>query len=116
MAHVKVTGLVDKPLGNHGFIMVETINTRDFQMERRWKVWNADNVPAFGSTVEVVGEFSAKIAKKIDSTEDYITPQGNRMIDYNINESKVTITAAPVVASPDVNGDWATPPTQVAPF
>jgi hypothetical protein len=117
MAFIKIEGIVDQPLGNHGFIMFETVNTRDFQMQRKWKIWNAKTVPAFGSFVEVVGEFSAKIAKKIDSTEDYITAQGNRMIDYNVNESKVVVLRAAEVASPDVNSDWATAPsTQAAPF
>ena len=117
MAFIKVQGIVEKPLGNHGFILIETVNTKEFQMKRYWKCWNVDNNAAFGSTVEVVGEFSARIAKKADgSGEDFLSSTGSRIVDHNINESKVTITAPPVVASPDVNNDWATPPTQVAPF
>lgn len=119
MAYIKVEGIVDKPLGNNGFILVETVKTRDFVMEKKWKVWNVPTPPAFGSFVEVRGEISTKIAKMADgSGNDYVTEQGNRMVDLNINESAVIVLRAAEVASPDVNGDWATPPAtdQVAPF
>lgn len=118
MAFIKVEGIVEKPLGNHGFILIETVNTREFQMKRYWKCWNVDNNAPFGSFVEVVGEFSARIAKKIDgSGEDYVTPQGNRQVDHNINESKVKILRAAETVSPDVNTDWATPTSDApAPF
>lgn len=118
MAFIKVEGIVDKPLGNHGFTLVETVNTREFQMKRYWKCWNVDNNAPFGSFVEVVGEFSAKVSKKADgSGQDFVNAQGNRTVDHNINESQVKVLRAAEVASPDVNSDWATAPsTQEAPF
>jgi len=118
MAFIKIEGIVDKPLGNRGFTVIETVNTKEFQMKRYWKCWDVDNNAAFGSFVEVVGEFSARIAKKADgSGEEHVTPQGNRMVDHNINESKVKILRAAEIASPDVNSDWATAPSnQAAPF
>ena len=109
MATVRVEGIVEKPLGNNGFILVETVKTRDFMMERKWKIWNIQTLPAYGSFVEVIGEVSAKIAKNQDGT-DYVTPQGNRYVDLNVNDGKVTILRAAEEASPDVNGDWATKP------
>ncbi len=114
MASIKVEGLVEKPLGNNGFILIESIKTPEYVIEKKWKVWQVATIPAFGSTVEVIGEFGAKIAKLEDGT-DYITPQGNRYIDLNINKSQVKVLKAPTEASPDVNGDWATAP-EVAPF
>lgn len=114
MATVKVEGTVEKPLGNNGFILIETIKTTEFMMEKKWKVWQVATIPAYGSTVEVIGEIGAKIAKLEDGT-DYITPQGNRYVDLNINKSQVRVLKAPVEASPDVNGDWATAPATDGP-
>jgi hypothetical protein len=117
MAYVKIEGIVEKPLGNNGFILVETVKARDFMMEKKWKVWNVQTLPDFGSFVEVTGEISTKIAKTQDGT-DYITAQGNRMIDLNVNDSTVKVLRAAEVASPDVNSDWATAPapSTEAPF
>lgn len=115
MATVKVEGIVEKPLGNIGFILIESIKTTEYIIEKKWKVWDVTNLPAFGSTVEVIGEHGAKIAKMQDGT-DYITPQGNRYVDLNINNSTVRVIAAPVETSPDVNGDWATAPSGPVPF
>lgn len=115
MATVKVEGIVEKPLGNNGFILIESIKTPEYVIEKKWKVWQVATIPAFGSTVEVIGEHGAKIAKQQDGT-DYITPQGNRYVDLNINNSTVKVLKAPAVASPDVNGDWATAPDGPVPF
>lgn len=109
MAHVKVTGLVDKPLGDKGFILLETIKLNDGRtFDKKWKVWITP-IPAFSATVEAVGELSTKI------NEYEMGGETKRNVDLNINNPVVTVTAPPVEASPDVNNDWATAP-QVAPF
>ena len=111
MAHVKVTGLVDKPLGDKGFILLETIKLNDGRtFDKKWKVWITP-IPEFSATVEAVGELSVKV-------NEYQAFDGStkHAADLNVNNPTVTVTAPPVVASPDVNTDWATPPTQVAPF
>ena len=110
MAHVKVEGTVDKPLGDKGFILLETIKLNDGRtFDKKWKVW-ATPIPAFSATVEAVGELSVKVNEYIgfDGTTKHAA-------DLNVNNPTITITAPPVEASPDVNGNWATP-TQVAPF
>ena len=111
MAHVKVTGLVDKPLGDKGFILLETIKLNDGRtFDKKWKVWITP-IPRFACTVEAVGELSVKINEyqAYDGTTKHAA-------DLNINNASIEVTAPPAVASPDVNGDWATPPTQAAPF
>jgi len=110
MSHVKVTGLVDKPLGDKGFILLETIKLNDGRTyDKKWKVWTTP-IPAFSATVEAVGEVSVKVNEYIgfDGTTKHAA-------DLNINNATINVIAPPVEASPDVNGDWATP-TQVAPF
>tara|TARA_R110000868_G_scaffold365565_1_gene628450 strand:- start:526 stop:873 length:348 start_codon:yes stop_codon:yes gene_type:complete len=115
MAHVKVEGLVDAVLGDKGFWLIETIKTKDFMMEKKWKVWGTP-IPPFGSFVEVTGEMSTKIAKNQDGT-DFLTAQGNRYIDSNVNFPVIKVLREAEVASPDVNNEWATtPPTQAVPF
>jgi len=110
MAHVKVTGLVDKPLGDKGFILLETIKLNDGRtFDKKWKVWTTP-IPEFSATVEAVGELSIKINEY--QAYDGTTKHAD---DLNINNPTVTVTAPPVIASPDVNTDWATAP-QVAPF
>jgi hypothetical protein len=108
MATVKVEGTVDKPLGNNGFVLIESIKTTEFIIQKKWKVWQVNTIPAFGSTVEVIGEHSAKIAKNQDGT-DWLTPQGNRYVDLNINKSQVKVLKAATEASPDVSGSWDQP-------
>jgi len=112
MAFIKVEGIVDKPLGDKGFIVLETIRLNDGRtFDKKWKVW-VSPIPAFGSFVEAVGEFSGKPSEY--QAFDGTTKHG---IDLNINNPKVTVLRAAEVASPDVNNDWATPPTNTqAPF
>ena len=111
MATVKVTGLVEKPLGDKGFILLETIKLNDGRsFDKKWKVWITP-IPAFSATAEVIGELSVKINEyqAFDGTTKHAA-------DLNINIPTVRVTAPPVEASPDVNGDWATPAEQAAPF
>lgn len=112
MALIKVEGTVDKPLGDSGFIILETIKLNDGRtFDKKWKVWTKTETPAFGSVVEVVGEHGAKINEyqAFDGTTKH-------SIDLNVNNPKVTILRAAEVASPDVNNEWATPTTEQAPF
>ena len=113
MAFIKVEGIVDKPLGDSGFIILETIRLNDGRtFDKKWKVWTKDTIPAFGSFVEVVGEHSAKL-------NEYTAHDGTNKhnIDLNVNNPKWTVLRAAEVASPDVNSDWATAPTnEQAPF
>ena len=112
MAFIKVEGIVDKPLGDSGFIILETIKLNDGRtFDKKWKVWTKAEIPAFGSFVEVVGEHGAKINEyqAFDGTTKHA-------IDLNVNNPKVTILRAAEVASPDVNNEWATPAEQTAPF
>lgn len=113
MAFIKVEGIVDKPLGDSGFIILETIRLNDGRtFDKKWKVWTKDTIPAFGSFVECVGDFTAK-------SNEYTAYDGSTKhgIDLNINNPKVTVLRQAEVASPDVNGDWATPATNTpAPF
>jgi hypothetical protein len=111
MATVKVEGVVGQPLGNNGFILIESIKTTEFIIEKKWKVWQVMTLPEFGSTVEVIGEHGAKIAKNQDGT-DWLTPQGNRYVDLNINKSQVKLLKAATEASPDVNGSWPDAPSE----
>lgn len=109
MAHVKVTGTVDKPLGDKGFILIETIKLNDGRtFDKKWKIWITPT-PEFSSTVEAVGELAAKI------NEYEIGGETKRNVDLNVNNPIVTVTAPPTQASPDVNTDWATT-TTVSPF
>ena len=111
MAIVKVTGTADKPLGDKGFILLETIKLNDGRtFDKKWKIWITP-IPAFSSTVEAYGELSVKINEyqAFDGTTKHAA-------DLNINNPAITVTAPPVEASPDVNGDWATPAQQAAPF
>lgn len=110
MAHVKVEGTVDKPLGDKGFILLETIKLNDGRtFDKKWKVWTTP-IPAFGSVVEAVGELSTKL-------NEYQAPDGTtkNSIDLNVNNPTVKIIREPEVVSPDVNGNWATAP-EIAPF
>jgi len=111
MAHVKVTGTADKPLGDKGFILLETIKLNDGRtFDKKWKVWITP-IPAFSSIVEAIGELSVKV-------NEYQGHDGEtkHAADLNINNPVVTVTAPATVASPDVNNDWATPAPEVAPF
>jgi hypothetical protein len=111
MAFIKVEGIVDKPLGDKGFILLETIKLNDGRtFDKKWKVWITP-IPAFSSFVEAVGELSAKSNEY--QAFDGTTKHG---IDLNVNNPKVTVLRAAVEASPDVNGDWATAPDGPAPF
>lgn len=113
MAFIKVEGIVDKPLGDSGFIILETIRLNDGRtFDKKWKVWTKDTIPAFSSFVECVGEFTAK-------ANEYTAYDGSikHGIDLNINNPKVTVLRAAETASPDVVSDWATPTTtEPAPF
>lgn len=112
MAFIKLEGIVDKPLGDSGFIVLETIRLNDGRtFDKKWKVWSRDNQPAFGSFVEVVGEFSAKLNEY--TAHDGSTKHG---VDVNVNNPKVTILRAAENVAPDVNSDWATPANAPAPF
>ena len=113
MAFIKVEGIVDKPLGDSGFIILETIRLNDGRtFDKKWKVWTKDTIPAFGSFVEVVGEHGAKLNEY--TGHDGTTKHG---IDLNVNNPKWTVLRAAEVVSPDVNSDWATAPSnQQAPF
>ena len=111
MAHIRIEGIVDKPLGDRGFILLETIRLNDGRtFDKKWKVW-AIPAPEFSAFVEVSGEFSSKI-----SEYEYqgVTKHSQ---DLNVNNAVIKVLRGPEVASPDVNSDWATtPPTQGAPF
>jgi hypothetical protein len=110
MALIKVEGIVDKPLGDKGFILLETIKLNDGRtFDKKWKVW-VTPIPAFDSFVEAVGELSTKI------NEYEMGGETKRNVDLNINNPKVTVLRAAVVASPDVNTDWATAPEGPVPF
>jgi hypothetical protein len=111
MAHVKVQGTVDKPLGDKGFILLETIKLNDGRtFDKKWKVWITP-IPEFSATVEAVGEISVKINEYqgFDGTTKHAA-------DLNINNPVVKVLAPATVASPDVNSDWATPAPESAPF
>jgi hypothetical protein len=111
VALIKIEGIVDKPLGDKGFIVLETIRLNDGRtFDKKWKVW-AIPLPEYSSFVEITGEFSSKI-----SEYEYqgVTKHSQ---DLNINNPVVKVLRGPEVASPDVNSDWATTPTnQAAPF
>jgi len=111
MAYVKIEGTVDKPLGDRGFTLLETIRLFDGRtFEKKWKVW-AIPTPEFSSFIEVTGELSTKI------NEYEMGGETRRNIDLNVNNPIVKVLRGPEVASPDVNSDWATPPTnEAAPF
>jgi hypothetical protein len=111
MAFIKIEGIVDKPLGDRGFIILETIRLNDGRtFEKKWKVW-AIPAPEFSSFVEVTGEFSSKISEY----EYQGTTKHSQ--DLNVNNAVVKVLRGPEVASPDVNNEWATKPTDdKAPF
>jgi hypothetical protein len=110
MAFIKVEGIVDKPLGDKGFILLETIKLNDGRtFDKKWKVWTTP-IPAFDSFVEAVGELSTKI------NEYEMGGETKRNVDLNINNPTVKVLREAQVASPDVNTDWATPAEQTAPF
>lgn len=111
MAFVKVEGIVDKPLGDRGFILLETIRLIDGRsFDKKWKVW-AIPAPEQSSFIEVTGELSTKI------NEYEIGGETKRSIDLNINNPVIKILRGPETPSPDVNSDWATTPSQQeAPF
>jgi len=111
MAFIKIEGIVDKPLGDRGFILLETIRLNDGRtFDKKWKVW-AIPAPEFSSFVEVTGELTTKI-----NEYDY-QGETKRSIDLNVNNPVVKVLRAAAVASPDVNSDWATTPsTPGAPF
>jgi hypothetical protein len=110
MAFIKVEGIVDKPLGDKGFILLETIKLNDGRtFDKKWKVWITP-IPAFDSFVEAVGELSTKI------NEYEMGGETKRNVDLNINNPTVKVLREAQVASPDVNTDWATPAEQTAPF
>jgi len=111
MAFIKVEGLVDKPLGDKGFILLETIKLNDGRtFDRKWKVWS-NTAPNYDTFVEVVGEISTKI------NEYELNGETRRNVDHNINTPTVKILREATIAAPDVNTDWATKPTnEQAPF
>ena len=110
MAFIKVEGIVDKPLGDKGFILLETIKLNDGRtFDKKWKVW-VTPIPAFDSFVEAVGELSTKI------NEYEMGGETKRNVDLNINNPTVKVLREAVAAAPDVNNDWATPTPQSAPF
>jgi hypothetical protein len=111
MAFIKIEGIVDKPLGDKGFIVLETIRLNDGRtFDKKWKVW-AIPLPEYSSFVEVTGEFSSKIS------EYEFQGETKHSQDLNINNPVVKVLRGPEVASPDVSSDWATAPTnQAAPF
>jgi hypothetical protein len=111
MAHIRVEGIVDKPLGDRGYILLETIRLNDGRtFDKKWKVW-ATPVPPFGSFVEVTGEISTKV------NEYEAGGETRRNVDLNINNPVTKVLRETTTAAPDVNTDWATPPTsQGAPF
>jgi len=111
MAFIKIEGIVDKPLGDRGFILLETIRLNDGRtFDKKWKVW-AIPVPEYSSFIEVTGELTTKI------NEYEMGGETKRSIDLNVNNPVVKILRGPEIASPDVNSDWATAPsTQAAPF
>ena len=99
MAQVKVTGVVDKPLGDSGFTLIETVRVESTgqSWEKKWKVWTKDTIPAFSSTVTVVGELSAKL------NEYEWEGETRRVVDLNVNVPTITLVAAPVATAPDTN-------------
>lgn len=111
MAHIRIEGIVDKPLGDKGFILLETIRLNDGRtFDKKWKVW-AIPLPAFSSFIEVTGEFSSKIS------EYEYQGETKHAQDLNVNNPVIKLLRDATVASPDVNNEWATPPTtQGAPF
>jgi len=111
MAFIKIEGIVDKPLGDRGFILLETIRLNDGRtFDKKWKVW-AIPLPEFSSFVEVTGELTTKI-----NEYDY-QGETKRSIDLNVNNPVVKVLRGAQTASPDVNSDWATAPsTPGAPF
>jgi hypothetical protein len=111
MAFIKVEGIVDKPLGDRGFILLETIRLNDGRtFDKKWKVW-AIPAPEFSSFVEITGELSTKI------NEYEMGGETRRNIDLNVNNPVVKVLRGPEAAAPDVNTEWATAPTtQTAPF
>jgi hypothetical protein len=111
MAFIKIEGIVDKPLGDKGFIVLETIRLNDGRtFDKKWKVW-AIPLPEYSSFVEVTGELSTKI------NEYEIGGETKRSIDLNVNNPVIKVLRGPEIASPDVSSDWATAPTnQAAPF
>jgi hypothetical protein len=111
MAFIKVEGIVDKPLGDKGFILLETIKLNDGRtFDKKWKVWITP-IPAFSAFVEAVGEMSAKV-------NEYQAHDGTtkHSVDLNVNNPTVKVLREAVEAAPDVNNDWATPATGNAPF
>ncbi len=109
MAFIKVEGLVDKPLGDKGFILLETIKLNDGRsFDRKWKVWS-NTAPNHDTFVEVVGEISTKI------NEYELNGETRRNVDHNVNAPTVKILREATVAAPDVTTDWAVAPEQ-APF
>ena len=111
MAFIKIEGIVDKPLGDRGFILLETVRLNDGRtFDKKWKVW-AIPAPEYSSFVEVTGELTTKI------NEYEMGGETKRSIDLNVNNPVVKVLRGPEVASPDVNSDWATAPSnQAAPF
>ena len=111
MAQIRIEGIVDKPLGDRGFILLETIRLNDGRtFDKKWKVWAIPS-PEFSSIVEVTGELTTKM-----NEYDY-QGETKRSIDLNVNNPVVKVLRGAQVASPDVNSDWATTPsTPGAPF
>jgi hypothetical protein len=111
MAFIKIEGIVDKPLGDRGFILLETIRLNDGRtFDKKWKVW-AIPAPEYSSFIEVTGELSTKI------NEYEMGGETRRNIDLNVNNPIVKVLRGPAAAAPDVNTEWATAPTtQAAPF
>jgi len=111
MAFIKVEGIVDKPLGDKGFILLETIKLNDGRtFDKKWKVWTTP-IPAFSAFVEAVGELSAK-------SNEYQAHDGTtkHSVDLNVNNPTVKVLRDATDLAPDTNTDWATAPSGPAPF
>ena len=83
MATIKVTGKVQKHLGDKGFVLAEPIRKQTDGVwetigNRYFSVWFRE-LPAVNAEVEVVGSFSAKL-------EEY---QGKTQLKQTINASSV---------------------------
>lgn len=112
MAFIKIEGIVDKPLGDKGFIVLETIRLNDGRtFDRKWKVWATPIQPA-SAFVEVVGELSTKI------NEYEYAGETKRTIDHNVNAPTVKVLRPATEPTVDVQPDnWGTAPSnEPAPF
>ncbi len=94
MAHVKVEGTVDKPLGDKGFILLETIKLNDGRtFDKKWKVW-ATPIPDLPPNIleELKAKKSAQLmsvyAQGIQPTPDELRDAAQAMKDEAMRELK----------------------------